>query len=256
MEAIGEKLRKARKEQNKTLADITRQTKISASQLRLLEEENFKFLPETYVKSFLRTYAVSLQLDADAIINEYNQMRQQEKTKQAEREEQAQAAAGESGNRLLEWSLGIAGLILLIGLILLYVSYKSTITNHHTGAIKPEEFENNHTTTPESPTPIARDGEDGGSLLNLQITATEEVWLKVTTDNRDIEEYTLVPGSSITLSANDRYEILVGNAGGIHLKYDDREVGKLGASGVPMRLVITDQGIIEKKITNIHRAYQ
>ena len=65
MENIGSKLRKNRKEQGKTLEEINEQTKISLEHLNLLEKNDYLFLPETYVKSFIKNYAITLGLNGD-----------------------------------------------------------------------------------------------------------------------------------------------------------------------------------------------
>jgi hypothetical protein len=54
------------------VADVEIQTKIRAKYLRALENEEWDLLPgPTYVKSFLRTYAEALDLDAKLLVDEY-----------------------------------------------------------------------------------------------------------------------------------------------------------------------------------------
>ena len=54
------------------IAEIEAQTKIRAKYLRALENEEWDLLPgPTYVKSFLRTYAEALDLDAKLLVDEY-----------------------------------------------------------------------------------------------------------------------------------------------------------------------------------------
>src|SRR4051794_14395532 len=54
------------------ITDVEAQTKIRAKYLRALENEDFGMLPgPTFVKSFLRTYAEFLGLDAQILIEEY-----------------------------------------------------------------------------------------------------------------------------------------------------------------------------------------
>lgn len=54
------------------VSDIEAQTKIRAKYLRALENEEWDLLPgPTYVKSFLRTYAEALDLDAKLLVDEY-----------------------------------------------------------------------------------------------------------------------------------------------------------------------------------------
>ncbi len=72
MPDIGESLREARMRARIDIAEIEAQTKIRAKYLRALENEEWDLLPgPTYVKSFLRTYAEALDLDAKLLVDEY-----------------------------------------------------------------------------------------------------------------------------------------------------------------------------------------
>jgi cytoskeleton protein RodZ len=72
MPDIGATLREARMRARIDVADVETQTKIRAKYLRALENEEWDLLPgPTYVKSFLRTYAEALDLDAKLLVDEY-----------------------------------------------------------------------------------------------------------------------------------------------------------------------------------------
>jgi len=72
MPDIGATLREARMRARIDIAEIEAETKIRAKYLRALENEEWDLLPgPTYVKSFLRTYAEALDLDAKLLVDEY-----------------------------------------------------------------------------------------------------------------------------------------------------------------------------------------
>src|SRR5919206_1396380 len=72
MQAIGDRLREARMRQGLDLTEVEVATKIRAKYLRALENDEFSMLPgSTYVKSFLRTYAEYLGLDAQLLVEEF-----------------------------------------------------------------------------------------------------------------------------------------------------------------------------------------
>ena len=74
MPEIGETLREARMRARIDVSEIEAQTKIRAKYLRALENEEWSLLPgPTFVKSFLRTYAQALGLDAKALVEEYRE---------------------------------------------------------------------------------------------------------------------------------------------------------------------------------------
>src|SRR5438270_4060241 len=72
MPEIGATLREARMRARIDVSEIEAQTKIRAKYLRALENEEWSLLPgPTFVKSFLRTYAQYLGLDARMLVEEY-----------------------------------------------------------------------------------------------------------------------------------------------------------------------------------------
>ncbi|HEX6459015.1 MAG TPA: helix-turn-helix domain-containing protein [Thermoleophilaceae bacterium] len=69
---IGDTLREARMRQKIDITEIEAKTKIRAKYLRAMENEEFDLLPgSTFAKSFLRTYAEALGLDAHRLLDEY-----------------------------------------------------------------------------------------------------------------------------------------------------------------------------------------
>ena len=74
MPEIGETLREARMRRRIDMAEVETATKIRAKYLRALESEEWELLPgPTFVKTFLRTYAEYLELDARLLVEEYKQ---------------------------------------------------------------------------------------------------------------------------------------------------------------------------------------
>lgn len=72
MPEIGVTLREARMRAGIDIAEVESRTKIRAKYLRALENEEWSLLPgTTFVKSFLRTYAEMLGLDAKLLVEEY-----------------------------------------------------------------------------------------------------------------------------------------------------------------------------------------
>jgi len=72
MPEIGATLREARTRARIDIAEIETATKIRAKYLRALENEEWDQLPgPTFVKTFLRTYAEALGLDAKVLVDDY-----------------------------------------------------------------------------------------------------------------------------------------------------------------------------------------
>jgi cytoskeleton protein RodZ len=74
MPEIGETLREARMRRRIDMTEVESATKIRGKYLRALENEEWDLLPgPTFVKTFLRTYAEYLGLDARLLVEEYRQ---------------------------------------------------------------------------------------------------------------------------------------------------------------------------------------
>jgi cytoskeleton protein RodZ len=72
MPEIGASLREARMRQRIDISEVEVETKIRAKYLRALENEEWDLLPgPTFVKTFLRTYADYLGLDARNLVEDY-----------------------------------------------------------------------------------------------------------------------------------------------------------------------------------------
>ena len=72
MASIGDRLRDARTRRGLEFDDVEDATKIRARYLRALEAEQFDLLPgPTFARTFLRTYAEFLGLDARLLVEEY-----------------------------------------------------------------------------------------------------------------------------------------------------------------------------------------
>lgn len=247
METIGQQLRNQRQKLHKSLDELHQTTKISEYQLELLEQDNFSFLPETYIKSFLKTYAEALDLNSSAILSQYRTLLEERRKQEQERHERlAEARAERASNRRLEWLLGLAAVALVLGLLFLYLTYRNQLA-------QPAERPSGHAPTrgesAEHPGAIQLASVDHGSL-DLEITALKEVRLRVTIDGAPerAETYVLSPGSRMHLDAQQRYEIILADPSAVRLKLQDRELQRLGVPGVPLRVVLTTEGLVEKQI--------
>jgi cytoskeleton protein RodZ len=97
MPAIGETLREARLRRDVDIAEVSARTKIRTKYLRALEADDFDQLPgPTYVRTFLRTYAGYLGLDAQLLVEEYRSRYEQPEEEQLTPFAPAPVAARES----------------------------------------------------------------------------------------------------------------------------------------------------------------
>ena len=228
MENIGLILKKARQELNISFEEIHDQTRVSVEHLKNLENNEFDFLPETYVKSFLKSYADALGLQTNDILNLYQKIKvvQVEENSEdvavsnTEKEHPQQAVvsivatkeqAVTEKNHFVEWFLGIAFVALIIGLTLIYSQYKSKLYVE-----RPASFNLNTVVEPTQFAEIdlhqsaTKMNEKAINPLELEITAKENIWISLKIDGQSTSQYTLAPKENLVWMAEKRFDIIIG----------------------------------------------
>jgi hypothetical protein len=73
-------------------------------------------------------------------------------------------------------------------------------------------------------------------LHTLELIANEETWIFVTIDEKESKERLLKPGTRAKWTARSGFTLKIGNAGGIKLLFDGKEIGPLGEKGKVVKL--------------------
>ena len=117
MPEIGDQLRETRMRNRIDISEVEAATKIRAKYLRALENEEWELLPgPTFVKTFLRTYADYLGLDARNLVEQYRAAYERPSA-----QELAPFGAGMGARRrrprrpvLAPWMMVVAGVLVLV----------------------------------------------------------------------------------------------------------------------------------------------
>jgi len=228
MENIGLILKKARQELNKSFEEIHDQTRVSVEHLKNLENNEFDFLPETYVKSFLKSYSDALGLKANDILDLYQKIKivgveendEELAVSKTENEPSQQAVvsivatkdhAVTERNHFVEWFLGFAFVALIIGLTIIYSLYKSKLYVE-----RPASFNINTVVEPTQFAEIelhqssTNMNEKAINPLELEITAKENIWVSLKIDGQSTSQYTLAPKENLIWMAKKRFDITIG----------------------------------------------
>ncbi len=95
---------------------------------------------------------------------------------------------------------------------------------------------------PEEPT-IPKETKDEKPLrpqFILTATVKSQTWIAMYIDDEAAKEYLLEPGDAMRWEADEGFDILVGNAGGIEFFLNGEEVGHLGPEGKVVRLKLPE----------------
>lgn len=87
---------------------------------------------------------------------------------------------------------------------------------------------------PEAASPAQAAGQESaanGGNHKLVITAIEECWVHSNSDKTDTRQFSLRKGDTFALTFVDTLELKLGNAGGVRLRYDGRDMPSPGTSG-------------------------
>lgn len=248
---LGEILRKSREESGLDLHEVAHTLRIQYEYLRALENGNLEKLPpDVYVKAYIREYARFLNIDAGPLLDEYTALTQKE-----DEDVQPLPPLAKKKSPLLRIALSVCLVTGVISALVVYISMHdrepvapiSPVTPSvpdHAESVPPGREPQQMTDIPSSPVaPSVRDSlgpapSKPGPQHMLGVTATETTWLRVETDEGKSEEVLLKPGETKQWSSPDGFKLRVGNAGGVRLVLDDRDIGVPGEKGrvVTLRL--------------------
>lgn len=80
---------------------------------------------------------------------------------------------------------------------------------------------------------------EGHVVLNL--AATEETWLSITSDGKQIFSGVLQPSQTKTLTGLEAAKLRVGNAGGLEVRWNGKPIGPIGPRGQVRVILFTPE---------------
>ncbi len=258
--SIGATLKDARAQRSISLEDVHAKIKIHPRVLQLLEENKFDKLPSPlFVKSFLRSYAEFLELNAGELIESY------EKEGRKEPEQVLfikPAEMREKIRRRESFDKKIYRVPLFIILTAGAVWGAFYFAKHAGGPATSAAFSQKRT-DPKKSLPAGQTGAalqaksdgwirsvaqgnfpnlDKTSSLKLKVKALDNVWLRVTCDGKVLFQSILKRGSSEVWTATSSIEVWTGNSSNMALSLNGFSLGSPGR-GVVKKLTVSHQGI-------------
>ena len=234
-ESLGKYLKRERENRKLSLKEVSKQIKVREPFLRAFEEERRDLLPSvTYVKGFLSAYAKYLGLDPNEVILRY----------EAESKSEPIIRPEVIPQKRMLWHpkyLWTIGGVIIVGFIVLYLLLSPSQPPVSPPAPKPETKETIAQPPPppvsEKPSALADKG------ISLDIKAVERTWVAIQIDGQPAREAMFQPGESFTYRAAKRIELVLGNAGGLDMTFNEKRLEKIGKSGEVVTVVFTPQGV-------------
>ncbi len=96
--------------------------------------------------------------------------------------------------------------------------------------------------TPKPAAPAAEQPVPANARFNIELAASEMVWLSATTDGKKTT-IVLQPGQSRRLAADQSASVFLGNAGGIDIRVNGKSLGPIGPRGQLRIVAISAEGV-------------
>jgi len=273
MESIASKLKTKRESLNISLEQISKDTRIIMQQLESLENGRYADLPGgMYNRAILRTYCDALGLDKNEILRCYDGeiARSQEKPIAPSHSSKTKILTA------VLWTLiFIFGICIFLNREWIISELSSHFSSDYGGDASGLQSEQPYTKTvntdaavdaaadiqaaeviaetapadstgdadkvveaPPKQTPQSAPAVDTTSPFRLEIVSKEECWISVESDGARAVIKTLSPGDVEFFTATRTISLVIGNAGGVSLRINDRAARTLGKSGERKQLTI------------------
>ena len=256
---IGDLLRRERERQNLSIKDIEKATSIRALYIDAIEKGEYKTLPgEVYAKGFVRNYANYLKLNANEIVNAFNEeMHPQEELQESAGSSSVEEARQEQSaerNReeyrgpkitslesypMEKKSHGVRN-ALMVAAAVFVVAFAALIAfggDEEPSAPAPRaktQTQQGQKQTEAAPKPAA----DG---VEMKLSFTDRCWTEVVVDGKTEFEGTAEKGKVLTLKGKDKVRITAGNAGALNYSLNGKDMGAIGQKGEVVEKTFTKE---------------
>jgi len=256
-----QKLKTQRESMGLSLEDVFKKIRIRSSYLDAMEKGEFNLLPDAvYTKNFIKIYAKFLGVDEDPILSDYNDYLNSQKEELAPLDEEPpepQPIFASIANK--KKYVGIIVVLIVVFAVWLIVKQntpapeeinlsgkvnvpvaevKDPIVNASPNATPPVNQQQTTDTAvsqvnqpPQAvPANVLVQSAGSGQKSTLLITASQETWLRITPGENPPIQMLLKPGEKIDRN-EEKFNLDIGNAGGITIQYKGKYIENVGKSG-------------------------
>ena len=269
MKSIGTDLKSEREKRQIGLSQIAEATRISSRHLESLEEGRYGDLPGgIYNRAFLKAYCQHLGLDTQAVLERYDS----EVSEPSEKPLEPTTTSYQLDSRLSPIATWTVVFLFSATSLFLGRHWISSVfspyfagTSKATGRYSPAELvpAPARTPSPSTPrisvkipevstsrqTPMMQTRESNpvqpasAPTLRVELEVTQQCWISIDSDGHRAVEKVLQPGEEQSFVATEHLFIILGNAGGVHLKINGKPARPLGKAGEVVKLLINEDNI-------------
>ena len=261
MSEFYKELKELRKERGIDLEEIHSRTKISVATLKAIEDGQFSQLPHTYIRLFVRAYALEIGADADDTLrrlerllgnesgplNEKNDLEEDTLDKPVENEEEitdSSTSSRTAKNMHIDMVKGILLVSVLIFAIYIIreineeeaanapISYPSEFEEE--GPITDQMLQNDYDVIVESVQMM-----EAEAPYSLKVATAEKVWYQTRTDNLNPSDDVLPSGDNRIYVFTDSLDILFKHSESLNLYLNGSALNSFDSSSNPIRITLS-----------------
>jgi transcriptional regulator with XRE-family HTH domain len=253
----GEVLKKKREELGLGIAEVAELLRIKAEYLSSIEEDRFEKLPvAVYTVGYIRCYAAYLHVDPEPILSFYsgNLVQPPPST--------VFPVASSMKRTPVYYYVAPLVILLLVSFAIFIVTWQDgpgkeekTVPEpvHPAQGEKPQQAEPIPQIMPQLPPAVSPaeknhvpEGASEVSEHRIEITALDLAWVQITFPEGGAEEALLRPGEVKRWIFSDKAMLKLGNAGGVTLNLDGRDIGTPGGPAQVLTIALPENRQVAK----------
>jgi transcriptional regulator with XRE-family HTH domain len=250
MASLGQELKRERELRGVSLREIADSTRINLRLLQALEEDKLDVIPGAFfVRAILRSYAKSIGIDEDQVLNKYQERytfeEQLQYRESPERPKTRPRPLSQFFGRKSIRLAALAAVIIGLGLVLIYVlllapEKKPSVPAK--SAPRSAQVEVREPTRLPEPRPVVEEIKG----LSLEMTFIEETWIHIYADGQSVWDGIKNKGESLAVTAEREVRLNIGNAAGLDLIINRQKAKPFGPSGaVRLDILITPENYFD-----------
>lgn len=266
-------LKSMRDKQGIDLEEIHNRTKISLNYLHAIENGRFDLLPHTYIRLFIRAYAIEIGADSEQILNDLENFLGSKTEKLTDRKTNKEASLPKEEKHQLsdddktvlsqfrsakKVHADMVKGLLLVGILIfaIYIirvinaeeatkmptGYPNEFTNE--GSINEQDLLNNYNVLTESIQML-----EAEPPYQLKLATAERAWFRRKIDSLNSAEDVLPPGDNRVYEFNQSINLLFKHSKGLNIYLNGSALSSLNSSSNPVRISLSS---IEKSVAVQH----
>jgi cytoskeleton protein RodZ len=234
---VGRMLQRARLDAKLTVEEVSAQTRVRVPILMAIEQDDFSRCGgDVYARGHVRTLARAVGLDADALVAQFDE-------EHGGRPTPTPAAPLFEAERIRpeprrpNWTAAmVAAIVALLGFVGYTVFNGGDSGSGKTSAVKTDDGKTGESAKPSKSPSTSTTPSPGPSDSAIAAAPADKVTIKISADNgkswilakdetgRQLKQTVLQQGDTLTVQADDRIDLTLGNAGAVKLNVNGRTI--------------------------------